>query len=114
MRAPKGREPPDFEVRFSEPFKRRKHRRDTSTFFWGTWLMLFLAIGLGYETLQGFRSGEWIDISSDDSGLLVPWWLAAALACGVLMLSLWCFGRYLKLKDTAPTYQPGDEQDSDE
>lgn len=113
MKPPGDSRPAEFDVRMSDQAKRRKHRKDTSAFLWGTWLLL-LAVFLGRDTLQGFRDGEWVDISSDNGGLLVPWWLAAVLVFGALALSLWCFREYVKLKDTAPKYQPGDETDNDE
>ncbi len=83
---------------------RDKHRKATSGFLWGAWLMLFGTLVLGHDTLQGFRSGAWVDISSDDSGLCVPWWVAATLTLGFLLFTLWCFGEYVKLKITAPRH----------
>ena len=90
-------------VRESPRVKREKHRQATSGFLWGTWIMLFLTVVLGRDTLQGFRSGEWVDISSDDSGLLVPWWVAAAITWCLFLFTLWCLREYLKLKRTKAT-----------
>jgi hypothetical protein len=101
--------PPSAEAKFSERFLRRKHRKDTSTFLWGTGLMLFLGISLGADMWQGFRSGQWVDIGAKMVSLPVPWWLAATLALIALVIGLWCFVNYLKLKSTAPKYEPGDE-----
>ncbi len=91
--------PSELEARVSEQTKRRK---EISAFLWGTWIMLFGAVALGHNTLEGIRTGQWVDISSKGSGLLVPWWVAAAMALGFLLFSLWCFGEYLKLKMTRP------------
>jgi hypothetical protein len=114
MKPTQDSKPPEVEALSSERIKWEKHRKDTSGFLWGTWLMLFLTVVLGHDTLQGFRSGEWVDLSAKDSGFLVPWWVAAALTLGLLLFSLWCFGEYVKLKITAPKYHPGDEDADDE
>ena len=103
--------PPSEEAKFSARFLRRRHRKDTSTFLWGTGLLLFLAITLGADTWQGYRSGQWVDIGAKMISFPVPWWLAAALAFIALLVSLWCFIQYLKLKITAPKLEPGDDAD---
>lgn len=89
----------ELDSRVAEQTKRRK---EISGFLWGTWMMLFGAVVLGHDTLEGFRTGQWVDISSKGSGLLVPWWVAAAMALGFFLFSLWCFVEYLKLKMTGP------------
>src|ERR1700743_3109663 len=92
---------------------RRKHRKETSAFLWSTWIMLFLTVVLGHDTWEGFRTGQWVDLGTKVSSLPVPWWLAAVVTLGALLATLWCLREYVKLKMTAPKYQPGDEIDDD-
>jgi hypothetical protein len=106
--------PPEVEATVSDRIMRRKHRKDTSAFLWGTWMMLFLTIVLGHDTWQGFRTGQWVDIGAKEGGCLVPWWVAATLALAALLFCLWCSSVYVKLKITAPKYLPGDEDADDE
>ena len=74
--------PPSGEAKFSAQFLRRKHRKDTNAFLWGTGIMLFLAITLGVDTWQGFRGGQWVDIGAKMISFPVLWWTAAALSAG--------------------------------
>ncbi len=96
----------------SERALRRKHRKDTTGFLWGTWMMLFLTVVLGHDTWEGFRTGQWVEPGTRVTSRPVPWWVAAVVTLGVLLATLWCFYEYVKLKITAPTYQPGDEDDA--
>lgn len=97
----------------SDRFLRHKHRKDTKTFLWGTGLMGFLTLVLGYDTWQGFASGQWVAIGAKMMRFMAPWRVATALTFSVLLLAVWCFNRYLKLKRTAPRYEPGDEKAGD-
>jgi hypothetical protein len=85
-----------------------KHRKETSGFIWGTWIMLFGAAVLGHDAIKGLRTGEWVDLSGKGGGLLAPWWVAAALSLGFLLFSLWCFVEYVKLKRRPPIREAGD------
>jgi len=91
--------PSDSEVRVSDRFKRHTHRNDLKAFWWGTWLILLVALSLGRSALQGFRSHQWINIAGlGQSDLVVPWWISAIFSLCAFLTSLWCFSRYLKLK----------------
>jgi hypothetical protein len=53
-----------------------------------------------------------VDLGTRVTSRPVPWWVAAVVTLGALLATLWCFYEYVKLKITAPTYQPGDEDDA--
>jgi hypothetical protein len=89
--------PPDTKAPLSEAARREKMREESRNFLWGMWLMLFLAISMGYDALQGMRSGKWVDLGRFDA-LPVPWWIAAALALCVAGLSVCCWVWHVQLK----------------
>jgi hypothetical protein len=99
MRRQEDHPPSDPEIRFSDQMKLRAHRQDIKAFWWGTWLMLIVALGLARDALQGLRGHKWVNIAGlGQASLVVPWWIAAAFALYAFLTTLWCFSRYVKLK----------------